>query len=407
MNSPVSASPLMSLAASACAVRGLRIAVVGDRDAVPGPLGPRLITYLDHTASGRAHAGLEAFIADEVLPLYANTHSVTTSTGIQSEQYMAEARAVIRESVNASDKDDAVLFCGRGASAASSLLAHLLLGPPDGGGGSTGSHACLFPACHRTFSSTSELLLHARTHPDGDQAAHKSAAAAAASVSASTPSNASAASLPAASASPAPPTVLIGPYVHHSSLLPWRERGAHIVHVPEAPGALGGGVNLVALEAALRTARPGEGTAVIGIFTVASNITGSFCQVDAVTALCHAHGALAVWDAAAAASHVRLDVNPKAPGGDARALAKDALFFSCHKLAGGPSTPGVLVVKRALLRGGAPNLPGGGTVMFVRPDGTPLYHANDAEREEGGTPDVIAAVRAGLCFQLLRAVGHG
>jgi selenocysteine lyase/cysteine desulfurase len=174
--------------------------------------------------------------------------------------------------------------------------------------------------------------------------------------------------------------------------------------VPEAPGELGGGVDLAALESTLYAARQGAAP-VIGIFTVASNITGSFCQVDAVTALCHAHGALAVWDAAAAASHVRLDVNPKAPSGDARTLAKDALFFSCHKLTGGPSTPGVLVVKRALLKGGAPNLPGGGTVMFVRPDGTPLYHANDAEREEGGTPDVVAAVRAGLCFQLLRAVG--
>ena len=404
-----------NIAASASAVRGVRTSIVGDSDAIPCPVGPRLITYVDHTASGRAHAGLEAYITDQVLPLYANTHSVTTATGLQSEHYMSEARGIIREAVNASDKDDAVLFCGRGASAASALLAHLLLGTSHGGailsGSSEGtSFSCSFPSCHRAFSSSSELLLHARTHPDGDQSAHAAVAAAAGSLQTS--------ALPLSNQPHWPNrsvVVVVGPYVHHSSLLPWRERGAQIIHVPEAPGCTGGGVDLAALDAILveqRGLQRGTDTSagtplcsIVGVFTVASNITGACSQVDAVTALCHARGALAVWDAAAAISHMRLDMNPVAPGADARATAKDALYFSCHKLAGGPSTPGVLVVKRALLRGGAPSLPGGGTVMFVRADGTPLYHANDAEREEGGTPDVVAAVRAGLCFQLMRAVG--
>jgi hypothetical protein len=36
---------------------------------------------------------------------------------------------------------------------------------------------------------------------------------------------------------------------------------------------------------------------------------------------------------------------------------------------------------------------GGGTVFFVHPDGTPRYLAEDAEREEGGTPNVIGCIR--------------
>ena len=48
------------------------------------------------------------------------------------------------------------------------------------------------------------------------------------------------------------------------------------------------------------------------------------------------------------------------------AALQDAIFFSPHKLVGGPGAPGVLVVKRRLLsRAKVPTQPGGGTVFFV------------------------------------------
>jgi selenocysteine lyase/cysteine desulfurase len=39
---------------------------------------------------------------------------------------------------------------------------------------------------------------------------------------------------------------------------------------------------------------------------------------------------------------------------------KDAVFLSPHKFAGGPGTPGVLVVKRSLLRNRVPSVPAEG-----------------------------------------------
>jgi selenocysteine lyase/cysteine desulfurase len=42
------------------------------------------------------------------------------------------------------------------------------------------------------------------------------------------------------------------------------------------------------------------------------------------------------------------------------------VYFSPHKLVGGPGAPGVLVVKRRLLNiAKVPTQPGGGTVFFV------------------------------------------
>lgn len=46
-------------------------------------------------------------------------------------------------------------------------------------------------------------------------------------------------------------------------------------------------------------------------------------------------------------------------------------------------------------------------MFFVRPDGSARYTAEEAEREEGGTPNVIGCVRVGLVMQLQYAVGYG
>jgi hypothetical protein len=71
---------------------------------------------------------------------------------------------------------------------------------------------------------------------------------------------------------------------------------------------------------------------------------------------------------------------------------------------GGPSTPGVLVVRRELLRNRVPDVPGGGTVAYVNPS-EHRYLEDPAQREEGGTPAIVEAIRAGLVFQLKQSVG--
>lgn len=193
------------------------------------------------------------------------------------------------------------------------------------------------------------------------------------------------------------PVVFVGPFAHHSNLLPWRESGADVVSIPEDDA---GRVDVATLKRRLLQFR--RRPLKIGSFSAASSLTGLLTDVDAVTAVLHHHGALALWDYAVCAPSVAIDMNPEGKG--PVSLHKDAVFLSGHRFIGGVGSPGVLVVKKKLLANAAPTAPGGGSTLFVT-DKAHQYVGDVTEREECGTPDIVGSIRLGLAIQLKQRVG--
>ncbi|MFD0980275.1 aminotransferase class V-fold PLP-dependent enzyme [Tropicimonas aquimaris] len=189
------------------------------------------------------------------------------------------------------------------------------------------------------------------------------------------------------------PVVLVGPYEHHSNILPWRESRATVIEIPEADG---GGPDMAALEAALRAHQGAD--LLIGSFSAASNVTGIVTDHAAVTRLLKRYGALSVWDYAGGGPYLDMDMGQ----GDE---AKDAIVLSPHKFPGGPGASGLLVLRKSAVHRDRPCLPGGGTVSFVSP-WTQDYASDLATREEAGTPNVIGDIRAALALLVKEAIGQ-
>ena len=188
--------------------------------------------------------------------------------------------------------------------------------------------------------------------------------------------------------------VFIGPYEHHSNLLPWRELNCKTIVIPEDKT---GSIDMKFLEHQLQTNI--HYSIKIGVFSAASNVTGVLTNQNKITACLHRYEALAFWDFAAAGPYITIDMNPIIEGLDRHLVYKDAIFISPHKFLGGPNTPGILLAKRKLFQRPTPTECGGGTVFFVSREDH-RYLSSIEEREEGGTPDIIGSIRCGLVFQL-------
>ena len=151
-------------------IETLRADLIGRDAVIPGPFGDRRLVYADYMASGRGLRSVERFLKEEILPFYANPHSRQSFTGRQTGMLVEEAREIISRSVGACT-EDAVLFCGTGATDAIAKLVGLLDLAPG--------------KAHMGLS-------------DSDR-----------------------------------PVVIIGPYEHHSNELPWRECAVDLVVLPE------------------------------------------------------------------------------------------------------------------------------------------------------------------------------
>lgn len=331
----------------------LRAQTVGVDAPVQTPFGERLLVYADFTASGRSLAFIEDYLR-AVAARYANCHTEDSLTGHATTHLLHDAERAIKDALNAGPGGK-VIACGTGSTAAIHKLQEIL-------------GVAIPPAtCHFLLGLAEEAL-----GDDGSEALARTIRA-------------------------RQPVVFVGPYEHHSNEVTWREGFCTVAEVDLTPE---GALDLGHLEKLLQDPAY-EGRSLIGSFSAASNVTGLTSPVHEIARLLHRHGALALFDYAAAAPYVPIDMNP---AGDPEG-ALDAVFLSPHKFLGGPGAAGVLVFHEKLYpKNLAPSVGGGGTVIYVNQQ-RHAFITDVEEREKAGTPGIFQTLRAALALQVKDAVG--
>ena len=232
-------------------VVAVRNSVIGRDAMISTPFGNKMVTYADYTASGRLLGIVEDFMKNTVGPMYANTHTEASATGLQTMHFREEARAIIAESVHADKDEYAVLFVGTGM---------------------TGAIHKLIDVMGLRIPSVLEAAYGLEKH------------------------------IPASSR----PVVFVGPSEHHSNEVSWRETIADVVVIEEEFPS--GRMDLEILEKQLE--RFQDRPLKIVSFSAGSNVTGIANPVADAARIAKRAGALCFVDYAGAGPYVPMTMTP-------------------------------------------------------------------------------------------------
>ena len=327
----------------------IRTQIIGSNLLFKTPFGERNLFYADYTASGRGLQFIEDKMAN-ILKSYANTHTEDDYTGKYMTTLLHQAESKIKSLVNAGKKGK-IIAAGSGATGALLKLQQILgiYLPPV-------TREKLFQSIEKSRDGNEGIIDEIQKNR---------------------------------------PVIFVSPYEHHTNELMWRESFAEVVIIQlNSEGML----DLQDLEHKI-SLDSYKNRKKLASFSAGSNITGLTTKIYEVAKICHRHHVPILFDFAAIAPYVEIDMNRD------RESYIDAVFFSPHKFLGGPGTSGILIFNESLYRTDLPpTAAGGGTVDYVG------YHFHDffkdiETREKAGTPPIIQTIKTALVMDLKEKIG--
>ena len=325
---------------------GFERQIVGSNTNFSTPFGTRKIVYADWTASGRAYAPIENCIQSKILPYVANTHTDATITGTLMSKAYEEAKQIIKKHAGAGD-EDILIFCGSGMTGCVNKLQRIL-GLRIPGRITDYSHVNGENA-DRYFSIDKKLK----------------------------------------------PVVFITHMEHHSNQISWLETIADVEIIQPASD---GNVDLKHFIFLLEKYK--ERKHKIAAVTACSNVTGIQTPYFEIARLIHKSGGLCFVDFACSAPYVDINMHPCQQDS-----SLDAIYFSPHKFLGGVGAPGVLIFNKRIYNNKTPDQPGGGTIVYSNPWKEHEYVSDTEQKEDGGTPPFLGAIKAAMSIRLKEKMG--
>jgi selenocysteine lyase/cysteine desulfurase len=335
--------------------------IIGYHKVFESPFGKKQIIYAHWTASGRAYQPIEEYIQKEIMPFLANTHTETTITGTLMSKGYEEAKTVVKAHVHA-NSNDVLIFCGSGMTSAVNKLQRILgMRLPERITDYVKKKNCKDE--QEPNDNVATLNKKSNKHLRIDEVLR--------------------------------PVVFVTQMEHHSNQLTWLETIATVEIIKCGED---GNVDLKHFRNLLEQFKHRKNK--IAAVTACSNVTGIQTPYHEIAKLIHEYGGLCFVDFACSAPYVHINMHPAEQG-----THLDAIYFSPHKFLGGPGTPGVLIFNKKIYTNTIPDQPGGGTVVYSNPWKFHEYATNIEQREDGGTPPFLQAIKAAMCIRLKERMG--
>lgn len=399
--------------------RFIRGNIIGENSKISTPFGVRGIVYSDWAASGRSLKFIEDSLEADVAPYYGNTHSIVSNNARQSTWFIYEARESVRQFVGG-NPEDAIIFSGQGSTGAVAKFLRMMdasfwisivrRARSDSLIQSSledisvhviqdrwKSFKCI--NCGTQYDTEAAFRRHYdQVHRERDHSHHSGAK--------------KDSSIDEDGIEEYRIIFMVDPSSHHSLFLPFveysrRHSGGILASSCGLKYRLSFGLEYLALNwrgevdipnldcRLMRMKSQASSRIPLLLISAGSNISGRLNDYSEISAVSHRYGGITMVDFAATAPHIRPNMSPPLnPQGFV-----DIGVFSPHKLIGGPSTPGILIVKRDLLQTERPSDPGGNCVFFVSINDHE-YILNKEEREESGTSDILGVSRLGMVMKL-------
>ena len=193
------------------------------------------------------------------------------------------------------------------------------------------------------------------------------------------------------------PVVFVTHQEHHSNQTSWGETIATVVVVPPNSEGM---VSVDNFKIALMDFKNRKYK--FASISACSNVSGICTPYHEIAALMHSCGGFCFVDFATSFGYVDIFMHNKATKANDKL---DAIFFSPHKLLGGPGSAGIAVFDRKLYSYSCPDCVGGGIVKWTNPWGEKSYVDDIEAREDSGTPGFLQLIRVALAIRLKEQMG--
>lgn len=184
-------------------------------------------------------------------------------------------------------------------------------------------------------------------------------------------------------------TVFVTVYEHYSNYLPWYHYSNKIVLIEmDSSGA----IDYDKFEEQIKKT---ENNLIVSM-TACSNVLGLILDVNKIATITHKYNGHIFVDYATSAPYVNINMHRNNNSGD----YFDGIFISPHKFPGGQLTPGLLVINKKIICNDITYTPSGGTIDYFSSNIGPVYSKNIEKKENGGTPNILGIIKAGIVFQI-------